>query len=222
MVDLLAVCAHPDDLEVCAGGIFIMAKREGLKTGLIILTDGAASGRTEAASRRIEAAKGAKRLGLDFFVQLDFPDAALAFTQEAVQALIPHLRKAAPRLIFTLHEKDYHPDHVATGKITEAAAFSAGLPQYSREGSDWHYEAILYMSADPRTNPGRPQLLFDISEVLAEKLHACDAHASQKVTGFARNYAESLGRMAGVSYAEGLYLGQVLVMNQVAGLLQRQ
>ncbi len=219
MLDLLAVCAHPDDLEVCAGGIFIKAKKEGLKTGLIILTDGAASGQAEAEERRAEAAEGARRLGLDYFVHLNFPDAALECSQEAVQALIPPLRKAAPRLIFTLHQADYHPDHVAAGRITEAAAFAAGLRKHAPDGSRWHYEAILYISADPRSNPLRPQLLFDISDVMEEKLHACDAHASQEVSGFARAYAQSLGRMAGVPYAEGLYLGQVLVMDKAAGLL---
>lgn len=220
MVDLLAVCAHPDDLEVCAGGIFLKAKQEGLKTGLIILTDGAASGYAQADARRLEAAEGAKRLGLDYFVQLDFPDAALAFTQEAVQALIPRLRKAAPRLIFTLHPSDYHPDHVATSKITEAAAFAAQLKKHAQGDEDWHYDAIVYFSADMRTNPKRPQLLFDISDVIEEKRLACDAHASQEVTAFALDYSKSLGRMAGVPYAEGLYLGQVLVMDKVAGLLK--
>ena len=219
MVDLLAVCAHPDDLEVCAGGIFLKAKKEGLKTGLIILTDGAASGRAQADARRLEAAEGARRLGLDYYVQLDFPDAALTFNQETVQALIPHLRKAAPRLIFTLHQTDYHPDHVAASKITEAAAFAAQLRQHSPDDSEWHYDAILYFSADQRTNPGRPQLLFDVSDVMEQKMHACDAHASQKVAPFALGLSESLGRLAGVPYAEGLYLGQVLVMDKVKGLL---
>lgn len=220
MVDLLAVCAHPDDLEVCAGGIFLKAKQEGLKTGQIILTDGAASGRAHAQARREEAAEGGKRLGLDYLVHLNFPDAALEFNQQAVQALIPHLRKAAPRLIVTLHPADYHPDHVAAAKITEAAAFSAGLPKHATDESEWHYDAILFMSADLRTNPLRPQLLFDISDVIDEKLHACAAHVSQKVTDFAKDYSRTLGQIAGVSYAEGLYLGQVLVLDKVSGLLR--
>ncbi len=221
MIDLLAVCAHPDDLEVCAGGIFIKAKREGLKTGLVILTDGAASGYAGPEERGKEAVEGAIRLGLDYFVQLDYPDAAFAFCQETVQALIPHLRKAAPQLIFTLHQADYHPDHVAASKITQAAAFAAQLKKYARDGSEWHYDAILYFSADLRTNPQRPQLMFDISDVIGEKSKACDAHLSQKVTGFALDYSQSLGRMAGVPYAEGLYLEQVLMMDKVAGLLKK-
>lgn len=222
MVDLLAVCAHPDDLEICAGGIFLKAKKEGMKTGLVILTDGAASGRSEAEARRREAFEGANRLGLDYFVQLDFPDAALEFNQDTVRALIPHLRKTAPRLLFTLHRQDYHPDHVAAGRITEAAAFSAGLPKYAEDGGDWHYDAILYFSADQRTNPERPQVQIDITDVMEEKLHAVNAHTSQNVGGFARIYAETLGRIAGVRYAEGLYLGQPLVMGSVKGLFKHR
>lgn len=222
MIDLMAVCAHPDDLEICVGGIFIKAKKEGLKTGLVILTDGGASGRSEKEARKKEAIEGAKRLGLDYFSQLDFPDAALEFNQQAVKALIPHLRKASPHLLFTLHQADYHPDHVAASKIAEAAAFSAGLSQYAEDGSEWHYDAIVYFSADQRTNQQRPQLLIDVSDVMEEKLHACDAHASQKVTDFARAYAESLGRLAGVRYAEGLYLGQTLVMDRVSSLMKKK
>ena len=220
MVDIMAVCAHPDDLEICAGGIFIKAKKEGLKTGLVIMTDGAASGRSEKDTRHQEALEGAKRLQLDYFEQLDFPDAALEFNQQSVQALIPHLRRTCPRLLFTLHQKDYHPDHVAASRITEAAAFSAGLPKYADDGSDWHYDSILYFSADQRTNPQRPQVLVDVSDVMEEKLHACDAHVSQKVSGFAKAYAESLGKIAGVPYAEGLYLGQAVVLDRVQGLLK--
>ena len=84
--------------------------------------------------------------------------------------------------------------------------------------SEWHYDAILYMSADPRTNPLRPQLLFDISDVIDEKLHACAAHVSQS-DRFCQGYSRTLGQMAGVSYAEGLYLGQVLVLDKVSRLV---
>lgn len=219
MIDLLAVCAHPDDLEVCAGGIFLLAQKEGLKTGLIILTDGAASGRAEAQTRKEEARQGAAMLHLSFFRQLDFPDAALAFTQEAVQRLIPPLREAAPRLLLTLHPEDYHPDHVAASHITQAAAFAAGLSKHSQDGSDWHYEALLYFGADLRTNRARPDLLFDVSGVMEEKMAACKAHVSQKVGPYAERLAAALGLMAGVPYAEGLYLHQALKVDCVSALL---
>lgn len=218
MIDLLAVCAHPDDLEVCAAGIFIKAKEEGLTTGLIILTDGAASGKADAGERAQEAKEGARLMGLDYFRHLDFPDSALVFDQRAVSAVIPLLREASPRYLFTLHPDDYHPDHVAVGQVCQAAAFTAGLPRHGKDGNGWSYRNILYMTADRRTNARRPDLLVDVSDVMERKLAACRAHASQNVADFTAAYASALGALIGRPYAEGLYLRQALEVPSVSGL----
>ncbi len=215
MVDLLAVCAHPDDLEVCAGGIFIKAKNEGKKTGLIILTRGEAGGHADMQTRLNEANEGARLMGIDYFAQLEFPDAGLFLTKETVEKVAPHIRACSPRLIFTLHPDDYHPDHVAVSHIAESAAFVAGLNRYSGDGSDWHYDGIVYFSADFKTNPKRPDLLVDISEEAEQKRLACAAHASQNVEGFAMNMAKRNGELAGVTYAEGLYLKQSLLLHSL-------
>ena len=131
MVDILAVCAHPDDLEVCAAGMFAKAKIEGLKTGLVIFTRGEAGGYAEQREREAEAKKAAEILKLDYFEMLNFPDAGVYFCKEAVDALIPHLRKCSPKFVLTLLEDDYHPDHTAVSRITRAACFTAGLKKLS-------------------------------------------------------------------------------------------
>lgn len=215
MVDLLAVCAHPDDLEVCAGGIFIKAKKEGKKTGLILLTRGEAGGHADMKTRLDEANEGARLMGLDYFAQLEFPDAGLFYTPETVGKVAPHIRACSPRLIFTLHPDDYHPDHVAVSHIAESAAFVAGLNKYSDDGSDWHYDGIVYFSADLKTNPKRPDLLVDITAEAEQKRLACAAHASQNVEAFAMNMARRWGELAGVPFAEGLYLKQSLLLHSL-------
>ena len=220
MVDLLAVCAHPDDLEACAGGIFIKAKKEGKKTGLILLTRGEAGGHADMQTRLDEARKGARILGLDYFMQLDFPDAGLIYTQETVERVAPFIRACSPSLIFTLHPEDCHPDHAAASHIAEAASFVAGLNRYSQDGSDWHYDGILYFSADLRTNPKRPDLLMDISAEAEQKRLACAAHASQKVEAFAMSMASRYGELAGVPYAEGLYLKQCLFLHSLGSFFR--
>lgn len=220
MIDLLAVCAHPDDLEACASGIFLKAKKEGKKTGLIILTRGEAGGHASMQTRVDEAKEAAQILKLDYYVNLNFPDAGLEFSQDTIEKVIPYLRACSPKLILTLHPDDYHPDHIAASRITEAASFKAGLNKYSVDGSDWHYDSILYFSADTRTNRRRPDILIDISNVIEEKRKACDAHVSQKITQFSIEMAKELGRCAGVEYAEGLYLKQSLVISNIAGILK--
>jgi len=217
-IDYFAICAHPDDLEVCAGGIFLQAKRDGLRTGAVVLTDGGASGRADSHNRKKEALAGAEALGLDYFSQLDFPDAALEYSQIVIEALIPHLRACSPRVLFTLHPEDCHPDHVAASRVAEAAAFVAGLPKHSQDGSDWHYEALFYFAADPRTVRQRPDILVNVDSVIEEKLKACAAHVSQEVMPYAIGLSRSLGAMAGCEHAEGLYLRRALVLQSIQGL----
>lgn len=221
MVDLLAVCAHPDDLEVCVGGIFAKAKKEGLKTGLVIFTRGESGGYAEQNVREAEGQKAASILDLDYFEMLNFPDAGMYFEKAAVDALIPHLRKCSPKYILTLHEDDYHPDHVAVSKITKAACFTAGLKKHSQDDTDWHYDAILYFGPDHKRNKKRPDIYVDITDVIEIKKQACAAHASQKILDPAVELAKEYGRAAGVEYAEGLFLSESITLDSISGLMKK-
>lgn len=221
MIDILAVCAHPDDLEVCVGGIFAKAKKEGLRTGLVIFTGGESGGHAKKSKRREEAIKSAKILQLDYFVMLDFPDAGVYFSKEGVDALIPHLRKCSPRFVFTLLEDDYHPDHRAVSQITKAACFTAGLKKYSNNGTEWHYEALFLFGADNRTNRRRPDIYVDISDVIETKKLACMAHKSQNIFQYAMRLAETYGKNAGTDYAEGLFLEHSITVDSISVLMKK-
>ena len=221
MVDILAVCAHPDDLEVCAAGIFAKAKKEGLKTGLVIFTKGESGGHAQKCERVEEAVKASEILQLDYFVMLDFPDAGVFFTEETVDALIPHLRKCSPRVVLTLLEKDYHPDHTAVSRITKAACFTAGLKKYADENSEWHYDALLFFGADNRTNRQRPDIYVDISDVIEIKKRACMAHKSQNVLPCAMDLAREYGRDAKVDYAEGLFLEHSITIDSLSDIMRK-
>lgn len=220
MIDILAVCAHPDDLEVCASGMFAKAKKEGLKTGLVIFTRGESGGYADQNERESEAEKAAEILDLDYFVMLNFPDAGVYFEKAAVDALIPHLRACSPKYILTLHEEDYHPDHVAVSKITKAACFTAGLKKHSTDETDWHYEAILYFGQDHKRNKKRPDIYVDITDVIEIKKQSCAAHKSQNVLPYAMDLAREYGRTAGVAYAEGLFLGESITVNSITNIMR--
>ncbi|MGL6200850.1 MAG: PIG-L family deacetylase [Lachnospiraceae bacterium] len=221
MIDLLAVCAHPDDLEVCAAGMFAKAKREGLKTGLVIFTRGESGDYGEQSEREAEAEKAAKILKLDYFVMLDFPDAGLYFEKKAVDALIPHLRKCSPKYILTLLEDDYHPDHVAVSRITKAACFTAGLKKYSQDDTTWHYEAIIYLGIDIKSSKRRPDIYVDITDVIDIKKESCEAHRSQNILPEAIGLAEDYGRAAGVKYAEGLFVGESITVDSISSIMKK-
>ncbi|MCL2853906.1 MAG: PIG-L family deacetylase [Defluviitaleaceae bacterium] len=218
MIDLLAVTAHPDDLEVCAGGLFLKAKKEGKKTGLIIFTRGESGGYAEQSTREHEAAEGARLLGLDYFKHLNFNDAGVYFGEETVNTLVPLLRECSPKILLTLHKDDYHPDHVAVSRTVDAATFVAGLRKHSKDNTDWKPKELMYFSADYRTNKSKPDILINIEDVIEERNKCCDAHTSQGVTPHAIKAAEYLGRLARCKYAEGLYLRNPLTLNSASGL----
>lgn len=222
MIDILAVCAHPDDLEVCAAGIFAKAKEEGLKTGLVIFTRGESGGYAQKCEREEEAAKAAEILQLDYFIMLDFPDAGLYFSKETVDALIPHLRKCSPRFVLTLLEEDYHPDHTAVSRITKSACFTAGLKKYADDNTDWHYEALLFFGADNRTNRRRPDIYVDISDVIETKKRACMVHKSQDVLPYAMSLAREYGRDAQTEYEEGLFLAHSITVDSLSDLMRKK
>lgn len=221
MIDILAVCAHPDDLEVCAGGIFAKAHKEGLKTGLIIFTKGESGGFADRQTRMEEAQKASEILHIDYFKMLDFPDAGLFFNEDSVNALIPLLREASPKYILTLLEDDYHPDHVAVSRITKAACFIAGLKKHSTDSTTWHYESIMYFGADNRTNKRRPDIYVDISDVFEIKKEACDAHKSQNITDHAVKMAKEYGLLSNAEYAEGLHLGASITVNSISSFMRK-
>lgn len=221
MIDILAVCAHPDDLEVCAAGIFAKAKAEGMKTGLVVFTRGESGGYAKKCEREEEAARAAQILQLDYFIMLDFPDAGLYYSKEAVEALIPHLRKCSPRFVLTLLEEDYHPDHRAVSQIVKAACFTAGLKKNSKDDTEWHYEALLFFGADNRMNRRRPDIYVDISDVIEIKKSACMAHGSQEVLPYAMSLAEEYGRDAKTEYAEGLFLGHSITVDSLSNLMRK-
>jgi len=218
MLDYLVVAAHPDD-ECAVAGILLTAKLKGLKTGLITFTQGEAGGFASRETRVQEFRKAAELLELDYAEILDFPDAGVEFSGSAVERLIPLLRKASPRVVLTIHPEDYHPDHLAVSRITDRAVFTAGLKKYSGDGKTWHPNQVLYFSLDPRTNPGRPDLIFDITPVFERKRKVLEAYASQEITEFLETGSRQAGILGGFSRGEGLYLRQPLRLTDPSVLL---
>lgn len=208
MLDILAVTAHPDDLEICAGGIFLKARKAGQKIGLIIFTRGESGGFAEMDVRVNEAKAAAEIFKFDYFKHLDFPDAGLARCANLVETLVPLLREASPKTLITLAPDDYHPDHVAVSQTVREASFVAGLKMNSNDDTRWHPRNYFHMCGDFTHNYRRPDILVDVSDVIDDKKRVCDSHASQKVTEYAMTIAKSHGMMAGCEYAEALYLAQ--------------
>jgi bacillithiol biosynthesis deacetylase BshB1 len=175
-VDILAFGAHPDDVELGAAGTLVRAAREGRTTGIITLTRGEMSTRGTVAARVVEFDAASAVLGLSHHEMLSLPDGRLTADDDSRTAVIREIREHKPRIVLLPHGEDRHPDHPATSRIVQEAAFLAGLRKIDT-GQEPHKPAALiyYMAAWEF----EPSFIVDVSGVIEEKRRALEAYGTQ-------------------------------------------
>jgi LmbE family N-acetylglucosaminyl deacetylase len=187
-LDVIAVGAHPDDVEIACGGTLAMLVRQGYKVGIVDLTDGEPTpGSPGPEVRLAEAKKAADTLGVHVRVQLDFPNRRLFDTFEARVALGNEFRKYRPRLVLGFGEKTplASPDHWQAMQITDAALFYARLTKWDSyfDGLPVHtVSAQLYYTlgfGSLALPHAAGHLVVDISQTLETKLAAIRCYATQ-------------------------------------------
>lgn len=171
-MNILAIGAHPDDLEIFAYGFLAAASARGDQLHLGIATDGGAGGSNPgselAAQRAAEAKAGLAALGTPTLLNL--PDGKLANAPDACDRITNFIRSAAPDLVITHATEDYHPDHRALSSfVSDAVGFTC---------------PILF--CDTLMGVGfTPDYYIDISDHFAAKQNAIMAHNSQGPARFA-------------------------------------
>jgi LmbE family N-acetylglucosaminyl deacetylase len=134
-LDVIAVGAHPDDLEITCGGTIAKLVRQGYRVGMIDLTDGEPTPLSPGPEVRLaEARQAAEVLGAAVRVTLDLPNRRLFDCFEARVALAKEFRKYRPRLVIGLGGKTpmASPDHYQASLITEAAVFYSRLTKWDQ------------------------------------------------------------------------------------------
>lgn len=174
-LDILALGAHPDDVEVHVGGLLALAAERGLRVAILDLTSGDLGTRGTAETRRLEAQEAARILGVPRLV-LDFPDGRFSEEESYRVRLMTELRRLRPRVLILPAPEDRHPDHRRAHRLGREAAYYAGLKNYPCPGSPWRPEALAWAGGE---NPGQPDLLVDVSAVWARRMAAFDAFGSQ-------------------------------------------
>src|SRR5215831_4705517 len=121
-LDVLAVFSHPDDAELTMAGTLIKLKALGHRTGIADLSRGEMGTRGTPEIRAKEALDAAGVMGLDARVNLGLPDGHLALNEETKTAVVRLFRQHRPKVVFTSHWDDPHPDHAAVARIVREAA----------------------------------------------------------------------------------------------------
>jgi bacillithiol biosynthesis deacetylase BshB1 len=175
-VDVLAISAHPDDVELTCAGTLVTLKARGRSFGIVDLTGGEMGTRGDAARRAEEARRSADLLGAQFRETLDFGDGGLRHTRENELVLIDVIRKHRPRLILTSYPEDRHPDHGRAGRIVTDAAFYAGLRKIQTPHPAHRPQQTVYFST---AYVHEPTFVVDVTAAMEVRRAAIRSFASQ-------------------------------------------
>jgi len=192
---ILAIGAHPDDIEFGCGGTLIKYARQGHEVFLLVMSDGGGGG--DSATRRGEQEVSARILRASKMFWGGYPDTAIPLDRALIQRLESVIREIQPDFIFVHYHDDTHQDHrhLATSTITAT--------RYTRN--------VLFYEG-PTTQNFSPSVFVDIDSVLEDKIASLQAHASQvgktnieglSILDIARSSAHFRGIQGRVRNAEG-------------------
>lgn len=182
-LDILVVAPHPDDAELGMGGAILKFLDEGLRVGVLDLTDGEPTPFGDRETRERETLAATRVLGLPWRENLGLPNRSLEPTLAARAALAAVIRRVRPRWLFAPYWIDAHPDHVAATELVEAARFWAKLTKSDLPGEPHHPERILYYYCVHLKTIAQPAFVLDISPYWERKRQAIECYRSQFIEG---------------------------------------
>lgn len=225
-LDVIAVGAHPDDVEIGCGGTLAELVRQGMSVGIVDLTDGEPTpGCDDPAIRVAEAQAAAERLGVAKRIILDLPNRRLFDSFEARVQLATVFRRYRPDIIFGLGGKTpmASPDHWQAAQITDAAVFYSRLTKWDEHFDELPVHSIsrqLYYHLffeDEWSGIGSKQFVFDISSTLEQKLDSVLCYKTQfpESKRYLFDRVRAIARSVGQS--AGLQSGEVLTSTRAIG-----
>ncbi len=183
MVDILAIAAHPDDVELNIAGTLLKASDAGQSFAICDLTQGERGTRGSMKLRQAESDRANKVLGIDPEQRwnLDIPDGDIRLTEENRLKVVRAIRHFRPKIILFPWERDRHPDHENTNKLVREAYFDAGLTHiktsFERKQQEPHRPHQMYTFFQAYEE--QPDFIVDISDQFERKLKAIAAYSTQ-------------------------------------------
>jgi N-acetylglucosamine malate deacetylase 1 len=178
-VDVLAIGAHPDDVEIFAGGTLAALAAQGLRTAIVHLTRGECGSRGTPEQRHQEAVAAAAALGAAEVRVLDLGDTMLSDSAPGRASLISIMRELRPRLVLAPLSSDDHPDHAAAGQLAKSSWYLSGIRRAFADPSNAHHRPEFFWSYVGHEHPS-PSLVFALDEKAVDaKMKAIYEYASQ-------------------------------------------
>ncbi len=226
-LDVIAVGAHPDDVEIAVGGTLAKLSRQGYRVGIVDLTDGEPTPLSPGPEHRLaEATLAARTLGVHVRETMHLPNRRLFDSFEARVALAKVFRRYRPKIVLGIADKTpmASPDHWQAMQITDAAVFYSRLSKWDVEFDSLPVHTVRKQLwyplglQSPQFPAGAGQFVVDISETLSVKLEAVRAYQSQFPPGKERVFrmVDSLNRMLGTS--AGFEAGELLICSTTLGI----
>ncbi len=220
-VDVLAIGAHPDDVELSCSGTLIHHVSLGDKVAILDLTRGELGTRGSADLRDKEAAAAAKILGLHARANVRMKDGFFEWNEDHLKLIITQIRRFQPRVVLCNAISDRHPDHGRGAKLAADACFYAGLRRIetSYDGElqkPWRPETVYHYIQDHYI---KPDFVVDITPYWEQKMESIMAYSSQfynpaskepvspiatkDFIDFLEGRARQMGREGGCTFGEG-------------------
>ena len=235
-IDILAIGAHPDDVELGCSGTLAKEISEGKKVGIIDLTRGELGTRGSVDIRDSEAKEAANILGVSFRENLNFKDGFFTNDINHQMVLIQIIRKYRPNIILCNATDDRHIDHPKGGKLVVDLCFLSGLKKIVTKHDDvdqepWRPNNIFHYIQWKNL---KPDFVVDISDHFQTKINAVKAYKSQFYNPHetvhntpisSKNFLDSieyrardLGRLTNVDYAEGFISARLPLVDSISTL----
>jgi bacillithiol biosynthesis deacetylase BshB1 len=229
-LDILAIAAHPDDVEQTCGGTLLRMSEMGYRTGVLDLTAGDMGSRGTPEIRLKEADAAACQMLLAWRGNMHWPDARLENTVSVRMSLAAEIRNLRPRVVILPYWEARHPDHYRAAEIGFEACFLAGLKKLDEETQPHRPQKIIYSSLYANVNPS---FVVDISVQFERRMAALFCYQSQygdsgeasdlfpqqqeireRLSAIARFY----GNLIGVKYGEPFVVKETMRVDDITSM----
>lgn len=236
-LDILAMAAHPDDVELSCSGTLMAHIEKGYKVGIIDFTQGELGTRGTAETRKVEAEDAANILGVSVRENLKLADGFFTNDKEHQLKVIQAIRKYQPEMVICNAPSDRHPDHGKGAQLALDACFYSGLAKIQTEENGelqkpWRPKRIFHMIQSVYLEP---DVFFDITPFWERKVKAIQAFKTQFFNPEVAESAEGdqtfistpafmqflearqreYGQAIGVKYAEGFVTARKMAVNNL-------